>query len=351
MDYNEIMSSRGRSYTTFENIEELLYNGTDESNVFLQIVTSCSDLFLATTIEPFSGDTNITLNSPIFSSTAIFKDFIYENYGDLYCRYEFLKHNEEQNITQSKLLERVYNYCVAFHDSNYYKYTGLIESINEIYNPIENYNMIEDGTNNNTNSGNNEDTKTYNSHTDDDLTKGGNESIERSINANNISYAEMTGPLSSGSISTDGSNLTFDSNAFIKNESIGNGVKVQHDTSTEDNDAGRFEYSDTTTGGTQTTNPLMGKMSSGSPNAYGFTDTTSFTNRTDTRDISVTGSEHNTGTTRSTDTGSHHLTRQGNIGVTTTQQMLEQERNIRMINIAKMYFDELFSGLALNVWR
>lgn len=358
MDYNEVMSTRGKSYTTFENIEELLYNGTDDSNIFLQIISSCSDLFLATTIEPFSGEENITLNSPIFSSIAIFKDFIYENYGDLYCRYEFLKHNEEQAITQSRLLERVYNYCVAFHDSNYYKYTGLIDSLNKIYNPIENYNMVEDGDDDTEYKGTETNSKEYSSNVDDDVSKSGSENTARTISTDNISYAEMNGPLTSGSISGGNVNLVFNTDGKVTTKAIDgsdnttNGLSVIHQTSTDDSDVFRNESKDNTIGGSQTTNPLMGKMSSGSPNAFGYTDTTTYTDPKEERDITTSGNETNTKSfTGRTDNVDHHLERSGNIGVTTTQQMLDQERKIRMFNVAKVYCDELFSGLALNVWR
>lgn len=45
----------------------------------------------------------------------------------------------------------------------------------------------------------------------------------------------------------------------------------------------------------------------------------------------------------------HNLTRSGNIGVTTTQQMIEQERNILRFNIIKEYFDGLVPLITLAI--
>ena len=50
------------------------------------------------------------------------------------------------------------------------------------------------------------------------------------------------------------------------------------------------------------------------------------------------------------DTTSHSLTRKGNIGVTTSQQMLQSERDIAMFSIIEEYFRELNKNILISLW-
>lgn len=50
------------------------------------------------------------------------------------------------------------------------------------------------------------------------------------------------------------------------------------------------------------------------------------------------------------DTLTHHLTRKGNIGVTTTQQMIESERDIARFNVIEEYMEDINKYLLLSVW-
>ena len=51
-----------------------------------------------------------------------------------------------------------------------------------------------------------------------------------------------------------------------------------------------------------------------------------------------------------TDTDTHSLTRKGNIGVTTSQQMLQSERDIAMFSIIEEYFRELNKNILISLW-
>lgn len=50
------------------------------------------------------------------------------------------------------------------------------------------------------------------------------------------------------------------------------------------------------------------------------------------------------------DTDTHSLTRKGNIGVTTSQQMLQSERDIAMFSIIEEYFRELNKNILISLW-
>lgn len=55
--------------------------------------------------------------------------------------------------------------------------------------------------------------------------------------------------------------------------------------------------------------------------------------------------------TKSREDDSYTLTRKGNIGVTTSQQMIESEREIARINIIREFFEELNHYIMLQIWN
>lgn len=81
----------------------------------------------------------------------------------------------------------------------------------------------------------------------------------------------------------------------------------------------------------------------------------SYTGNPDSTSVTSTGSSTNTGTNTTTETGTdtttHRLTRKGNIGVTTSQQMLESEMAIAVkMNIFKMIEQDIGAKIFLQVW-
>lgn len=68
-------------------------------------------------------------------------------------------------------------------------------------------------------------------------------------------------------------------------------------------------------------------------------------------DTTTTGaSEDNEVTKTATDTGTETLTRSGNIGVTTSQQMLESEFKVRQYDFYKNMFKDIDSVLCLSIY-
>ena len=74
----------------------------------------------------------------------------------------------------------------------------------------------------------------------------------------------------------------------------------------------------------------MAEVQSGNPHFASYTDTETFTTRVDTK--------------------IHNLTRSGNIGVTTSQQMIAQERDIVRFSIIEEFFKDLNHELLLATW-
>ena len=75
-------------------------------------------------------------------------------------------------------------------------------------------------------------------------------------------------------------------------------------------------------------------------------------NQTDgTDDVTTSGgSEDNETHKTTTHTGTETLTRSGNIGVTTSQQMLESEFKVRQYDFYQMIYNDIDSVLCLSVY-
>lgn len=241
-----------------------------------------------------------------------------------------------------KMERQISHFC----QFNKLKYYNLLQTLQYEYNPIENYNMVENGT--------------------DDREYNGEETSDHNVNANKLGGYEINGPLSDATIGKDEEgnpiiDIVFDATKKIKttdhsvsdtqagkkaagtadSPSVGSGdaVKTKNFTTTYDEDKeGKLESYTTTEGSnaseskgiSETDMPLTGKAYSGAPGHPSYTDTKSFNGRADN--------------------GKHHLTRTGNIGVTTTQQMIEQEREKARINILDEFFNELNSKILLDVY-
>lgn len=214
-----------------------------------------------------------------------------------------------------------------FTQINELKYLNLLQTLNYDYNPIENYSMEEDGT-------------------DDHDTK-----------ANQLGGLEVNGPLSNVTLGTnpDGTpsiSIEFDQNRKLQtkvnqvqdtrqgqqagtvtdssvNTVAGTPIRTDHYTTTYDDASNsRLESYDTASGSSanvalgisQTDAPVTGKAYSGAPNHPSYKDT-------------------------------HHFTRTGNIGTVTAQDMIEQEREKARINIFNEFCEELNKYIFLSTWN
>lgn len=74
----------------------------------------------------------------------------------------------------------------------------------------------------------------------------------------------------------------------------------------------------------------MAKITAGAPNFPSYTDTKSFTTRKTTKD--------------------HNLNRSGNIGVMSTQDMINQERQVVRFSLLREFFEDLVERICLQTW-
>ena len=292
--------------------------------------------------QPVPSWIDIGLNASLIEG-----DFI-QLYGERYIAFPFYPCSDEGNAAS----ERKMNGAIAAVLDRYeWKYRKLVETLGLVYDPIENYNMTETGSDTDTPSGTTTKTHTI------DIDKV---SMIRLNGAASATINEGTGE-DAGKYSIHNFALTVDKEIITKvdtisdtqngqkagrslvNDSIaledGSTLETKNYTTTMDSSAtGRLHSYNQTTGTVGQSNynnltekiPIMGEIQAGNPTAYSYTDTETYANRTNTK--------------------AHSLSRSGNIGVTTSQQMIEQERELVRYSVWKEFFEDLNRELLLSVW-
>ena len=224
------------------------------------------------------------------------------------------------------------------------KWTHIWDLYQLDYNPIENYNMIENGSDTNTKTGSLDRsgaiTRTGSLDRSGAITKTGSESVSDDITYSGKESNTRTGNIEDSGAKAD-NQADRDSKIYGYNSSTG--VNSESDTQQSSHK------------NTQTYNNLK--------------DEKTFTSRTDSRDITTTFTNRadtdsrkdtynniaDTDTRKETynnikDEHYHNLTRSGNIGVTTTQQMAESELEYRKHLFFEMVFSDIDHILTLPVY-
>lgn len=209
------------------------------------------------------------------------------------------------------------------YKANQIKYDKLVAAAKAKYDPIANYDMTETST----------DTRTP------DLT-------------NELTLNTTSNMTDTRSTATTGSNDTITTNQLNQKhitQDTPNDFKETtiHEVNPSDNPGFAEDFKDTTT---QTGSRTVTESYSGSPDE-------TITNVTGTSTLTNSGgtTTKNTGSNTSRETGTdkteHTLTRKGNIGVTTSQQMLESEMELaEKMNIFKIIEQDLAAKIFLQVW-
>lgn len=196
------------------------------------------------------------------------------NYGDYLVRKNINPDNVKLYIANMLMSEK-------------YNLKTLIDTLDLEYNPIENYNMVEHGT----------DHKTL-------------EYAERNSNTE-LDYAQQKGE------------TKLESGNKVVNEDVAHSVAPYNNST----------LTKTSEDNTETT-------------AQSYTDITTQTVSAHKDNTSRTDSAHT-----DEDTLVHDLTRAGNIGVTTTQQMIEAQRNLANVNVSKKIVELVVGTICKGVQR
>lgn len=223
------------------------------------------------------------------------------------------KYNE---IGILKIFDMVYH-------TNKIKYDKLVAAATAEYDPIQNYNMIEEGTDTRTPDLTHKlELNTTTAMTDSRETSTTGSSTTQSKNKLNQTHTTLDKPNDYAETSVHSVNPN-DNTGFADDEKS---VMTQSGTrAVEESYSGDADETDTNVDSSSTT--------------------------TNSGGTSTINSGTNTQTETGTDTTTHALTRKGNIGVTTTQQMLESEIGIsEKMNIFKVIEQDLAAKLFLQVW-
>lgn len=278
-------------------------------------------------------------NTEIFTNTQVWNELDYK-----YSEFSFLARQFENFTTRFTTLYS--QYCVNMGE----QYARMLDAITRKYNPINNYEMIESGA----------DGRKQSKKTDTDKvdtvtgTKNGDYSNIRSGNQTNAkSGSESSGRTYSGNQITDRYENAFDSgisaNGTHTNKDVTQlptytdslGFTNREDTLTYNNVKDEVKNTNN-----QTQNITVG---SESLSATGQSATAGHSRNTKTEDyendVSVSAKKQNADGTESvvalgadfTDGTMHVFTRSGNIGVTTSMQMVSGEMEREKLNLLKMW--------------
>ena len=246
-----------------------------------------------------SGYLDTTLEEKLnefYSSASL--DYLYFN---IHSKYKILAKSIEELVNSEN-----YSLLISLINTKFsFKWTQLLNSLNNSnYNPIENYSMEEIRTPNLIN-----ETKatTTNNNTIKDVNTLSNESTNNTKNT-----------------------TTGDYNDTINND-------VENKTSAFDNNA--YQPNTKTTNNTTSNQKTTSNSNQESSNSQ-----TQTINNTQNQDLSRNDSS------TTTNKGTETLTRKGNIGVTTTQQMIGQELELRKNNLIDIMFNDIDSLLTIDLY-
>lgn len=259
---------------------------------------------------------------------------------------EFLQNDTSSQLLKNTLMGMFYNYplrgvyadnnaiiedaILTFLNTNHYRYTTLFDTMNYEYNPIENYRMVEEGndiTNNSVqgtdNYGNYNETNTQ-AATVDSTTHGGHTDQIQQTN-NQTEHSDVTSRNAYTDVDTR-KVAPEDTTTFYNAEQNDN----QHGNQQETVQYGAM-------GDTQDTSNIYAS----------YTDNVNVGERKATvnRDSYSNNAEQ-----KSLNSFTHYFTRSGNIGVTTSQQMIEAERNVAEFNIYQIIATDIMQLLCLRTY-
>ena len=292
---------------------------------------------------PFMSDSflNTTVDNP--TSTAEFqellKNYIYENFG-IYQISPLIVMRE--NSTEKSFDDIISEISTLVYKANEYRYNTLYSTIIQEYDPIENYKMIEEITVNyqgdektvnqfigkekntinykgeestvDSKSGTDTNVLTKNGTESNSLSRSGSENVNESDTRGDITTTTKKAPFDSENFYNESQDLTSQSKADVKNTTTTFTDRVDNNTTTFTN---RIDSEQITYNSSNNINKSFNGRSDENIKEFdGRADESlkSFMNRKDV-------------TTH---------TRSGNIGVTTSQQMLESQRllaNFKFVDI------------------
>lgn len=232
-----------------------------------------------------------------------------------------------------------------------YQYSKLYNTTLLEYNPIENYSMTEEGTDTTSASG----TKTDDLGAYSDTTSGTDTTTITDSKTEKIgAYVDTNNETTTNDIAkltTNTSNVVTDTGSETHERKV---APFDSDTYSEqelntDTYKDRRNVTDTET----TTSPHTDNISKRVNAECGARENSYTTSTTDSLQHGMAhnvSSRSNSYTDESSGTTTHKFKRAGNIGVTTSQQMLESERNIAMFNFIGIVAHDIVKSICICIY-
>ena len=292
---------------------------------------------------PFMSDSflNTTVDNPTSSAEfqELLKNYIYENFG-IYQISPLIVMRE--NSTEKTFDDIISEISTLVYKANEYRYNTLYSTIIQEYDPIENYKMIEEITVNyqgdektvnqflgkekntinykgeestvDSKSGTDTNVLTKNGTESNSLSKSGSENVNESDTRGDVTTTTKKAPFDSENFYNESQDLTSQSKADVKNTTTTFTDRVDNNTTTF---ANRTDNEQITYNSSNNINKSFNGRSDENIKEFDGRADESLKSFMDRKDVTT-------------------HTRSGNIGVTTSQQMLESQRllaNFKFVDI------------------
>ena len=292
---------------------------------------------------PFMSDSflNTTVENPTSSAEfqELLKNYIYENFG-IYQISPLIVMRE--NSTEKTFDDIISEISTLVYKANEYRYNTLYSTIIQEYDPIENYKMIEEITVNyqgdektvnqfigkekstinykgeestvDSKSGTDTNVLTKNGTESNSLSKSGSENVNESDTRGDVTTTTKKAPFDSENFYNESQDLTSQSKADVKNTTTTFTDRVDNNTTTF---ANRTDNEQITYNSSNNINKSFNGRSDENIKEFDGRADESLKSFMDRKDVTT-------------------HTRSGNIGVTTSQQMLESQRllaNFKFVDI------------------
>lgn len=306
---------------------------------------------------PFMSDSflNTTVDNP--TSTAEFqellKNYIYENFG-IYQISPLIVMRE--NSTEKSFDDIISELSTLVYKANEYRYNTLYSTIIQEYDPIENYKMIEEiivnyqgdektinqfigkekstinykGEESTVDSKSGSDTNvlTKSGTESNTLAKSGSENVNETDTRGDITTTSKKAPFDSENFYNESQDLTSQSKADVKNTTTTFTDRVDNNTTTFTN---RTDNEQITYNSSNNINKSFNGRSDENIKEFDGRADESLKSFMDRKDVTT-------------------HTRSGNIGVTTSQQMLESQRSLANFNFVDIVARDIVKKIAILLY-
>ena len=306
---------------------------------------------------PFMSDSflNTTVDNPTSSAEfqELLKNYIYENFG-IYQISPLIVMRE--NSTEKSFDDIISEISTLVYKANEYRYNTLYSTIIQKYDPIENYKMIEEITVNyqgdektvnqfigkekntinykgeestiDSKSGTDTNVLTKNGTESNSLSKSGTENVNESDTRGDVTTTTKKAPFDSENFYNESQDLTSQSKADVKNTTTTYTDRVDNNTTTF---ANRTDNEQITYNSSNNINKSFNGRSDENIKEFDGRADESLKSFMDRKDVTT-------------------HTRSGNIGVTTSQQMLESERMIANFKFVDIVARDIVKKIAILLY-